>query len=192
MRQRVGEHRADERRAGDPLGGEPRQLEQVLCAAREAHHHRPLGAGRIHHGQAVAGELGGSVALRVAAAIRAPVAEAVHREHPEVARESRGSASSSGGSGPATTSGSGRRSPRPRRRPRRRAADRRARRSPRRRDSGRDSARRRGRSIPARSGRARRGAYSRSPATGSTLRSAVPRVSYARIVVLTAALRRQG
>ena len=87
MRRGVGKQRADEGGAGDPLGGKPRQLQQVLGAAREAHHHRPLGAGRVHHGQAVAGELRGSVAPRVAAAIGAAVAEAVHRQHPEVARE---------------------------------------------------------------------------------------------------------
>ena len=83
----VGEHRADEGGAGDPLGGEARQLEQVLGALRETHHHRFLSPGRIHHGQAVAGELRGYVAPRIAAAVRAAVAEAVHRQHPEVAGE---------------------------------------------------------------------------------------------------------
>ena len=87
LRRGVGEQRADEGGPGHPLRGEPRQLEQVLGAAREAHHHCPLGAGRVHHGQAVASEIRGSIALRVAAAVGAPVAEAVHAQHPEVARE---------------------------------------------------------------------------------------------------------
>ena len=87
MRRGVGEERADESGAGDPLGGDAGHLQRVLGAAREAHHQRPLGAGRVHHGEAVAGELGGSVPARVAAAIRAAVAQAVHHEHAEMARE---------------------------------------------------------------------------------------------------------
>ena len=87
VRGRVGEQGADEGGARDPLGGEPRQLEQVLGARREARHHRSLGAARVHHGQAVAGEFRGAIAARVAAAVGAAVAEPVHRQHPEVARE---------------------------------------------------------------------------------------------------------
>ena len=87
MRGGVGEQRADEDGAEHPLGGKPRQLELVLGARREAHHHRRLRAGRVHHGQAVAGELDGPVAPWVSAAIRAAVAETVHHQHPEVARE---------------------------------------------------------------------------------------------------------
>jgi hypothetical protein len=83
----VGEHRADEDGADHALRGEGRQLKLVLGARREADHHGPLGPGRVHHRQAVAGELRRRVAPRVAAAIGAPVAEAVHRQHPEVARE---------------------------------------------------------------------------------------------------------
>ncbi len=89
MRQCVGEQRADEHGTSDPLGREPCELELVLRAGGEAHHHRPLGAGCVHQRQAVAGDFRGCVALGVTAAIGAPVAEAVHRKHPEVAREVR-------------------------------------------------------------------------------------------------------
>ena len=63
------------------------ELEQVLGAAREARHHGAVGPGLVHHCQAVTGELRGSVALRIAAAIGSAVAEAVHRQHAEMARE---------------------------------------------------------------------------------------------------------
>ncbi len=87
MRWGVGEERSDEDRAGHSLRGDPPQFERVLRALGETHHERPLGAGRVHYRKAIAGGLIDVVAPRVAAAVGAPVAEAVHRQHPEVARE---------------------------------------------------------------------------------------------------------
>ena len=78
LRWGVGEHRSDKGGARDPLGGEPRQLQQILGAAGEAHHNRPLGVGCVHDGQTVTREFRGSVAPWVAAAIGATVPEAVH------------------------------------------------------------------------------------------------------------------
>ena len=87
LRRRVGKQRADERRAGDPLGREPSELQQELGSAGEAHHHRALRAGGVHRRQAVAGKFRCAVASRVAAAVRAPVPETVHGEHPEMTGE---------------------------------------------------------------------------------------------------------
>src|ERR1700735_867971 len=87
MRGGVGEHRAGEDRAEHPLRGKPCELQLIAGARGEADRHRRLRAGRVHHRQAVAGELDGSVAAWGARAVRAPVAEAVHRKHPEVARQ---------------------------------------------------------------------------------------------------------
>ena len=132
--------RADERGAAHPLGREPCQLELVLRAGGEAHHHRPLGAGRVHHGQAVAGEFRWRVAHAGHGSDRSAHCRGRPSSAPGSGARGRGSASSSGGSAPATRSGAERPSPRPRRRPRRRAAGRRARRSPRCRGNERGSA----------------------------------------------------
>ena len=85
MRGCVGEHWAGEDRAEHPLGGEATELELVAGARRQTHRHCPLCAGRIHHGQAVARELDGPVATGIGRTIGVPVADAVHRQYPEVA-----------------------------------------------------------------------------------------------------------
>jgi hypothetical protein len=83
----VREHRPDERRSGDALGRQAREREQELGAFGQRHHHGALGGGGVHHREEVARELLGGVALRIAHAVGAAVAESVHREHAEVAGE---------------------------------------------------------------------------------------------------------
>ena len=55
MRRRVREQRAEEHRAAQALGRELAAISSRFCAPRERrHHHGALGAGRVHHGEAVA------------------------------------------------------------------------------------------------------------------------------------------
>ena len=89
LRRGVREHRADEGSADHALGRQSRELEQTLGALRQPDAQRALGAGRVHHRERVQCARGRAVAPRIAAAIRAAVAEAVHHEHSKVAREIR-------------------------------------------------------------------------------------------------------
>jgi hypothetical protein len=85
----VREHRTDKRRTGHALRSEPRKLEQELRTPREADHDGALSGARIHDRQAIAGELKRPIPLWVPAAIRAAIAQAIHRQHPEMARKIR-------------------------------------------------------------------------------------------------------
>ncbi len=87
-----------------------------------ARHHRPLGSGRVHHGQAVARRTPRRRSAAGRGSGRSGRCRARRSSAPGSGARSRGSASSSGASGRSTRSGAGRSSPRPRRRPRRRAA----------------------------------------------------------------------
>ena len=77
----------DEHQLGDALGVARREVQRPLRAARERHQHRLLGAGRIHDGERIGGEL--LLAIRVGPEwpVRAAVAAAVERQHSAMPRE---------------------------------------------------------------------------------------------------------
>ena len=81
------QRRGDEDDPRHPLGMERAELQRPGGAQRHRDQHRPLGAGGIHDGQGVGGELGRAVCLGLGRPVGAAVAAPVEGEHPAMPRE---------------------------------------------------------------------------------------------------------
>jgi hypothetical protein len=75
------QRRGDEDDPRHPLGMERAELQRPGGAQRHRDQHRPLGAGGIHDGQGVGGELGRAVCLGLGRPVGAAVAAPVEGEH---------------------------------------------------------------------------------------------------------------